>query len=327
VVFDRGEMFADIEIQELLAVTRSSALYKALRGKVQVLLKVAHHGCEERLKREAQILAAYAKRPHPMLPVLLPAYGPTKAKGPAYGKTMAAGEIKYYEIFQYAEGDLLRNILLKTPQPWYQHVAWITIGLADAIAYLHQSNRLHFCLSPEVVLVRFDKEGIPRPLLIDLGVASDAQNLTQTWDRRFVPPAYTAPELIQMQGKVGAGTDVYGLGLVLYEMLAGRPAFEYKLERDEAVYEMVLSQKPTGTGRTDLKIADLAERAISRDYANRPQDIVAFAKILQSYFPRVPRERKKVEINWGAISIVALVVLGIVLLGISAYVFAVVPPA
>jgi serine/threonine protein kinase len=315
-ILEHGEWLGNIEIVKLITVLRSSAVYEARRGDSRILLKVAHDGCQEKLKREALLLAAMNQRmQHPMLPALLPAHEQAKVAEYPYGKIAIGGHTKYYLVFGFVDGDLLRNYLLKNPQPWYQHVGWMMVSLADVVAYIHQYSRLHLCLSPDVILVRFDSQKIPRPVLIDLGLADDAQNITTKWDARFAPPAYTAPELIEMKGKVGPATDVYGLGLILYEMLAGFPAYSFGLQRDEDIYAAILTRKPANMGRSDLKnIPAIAERAISRDYNARQKDVITFASELQANFPRVPRERKPFRVNWRTVAIVMATLLAISLL-------------
>ncbi len=314
-IFERGEWFGNIEIIELLTVLRSSAIYVAHRGEQKVLLKIAHEGCQERIKREAMILMAFTKVKHPMLPILLPAHELGKLSENPYGKTVVKGQTKYFVVFDYFEGQPLRDLLNKNPQPWYQHVGWLTLSMADVLALLHQANRLHFALSPDMILVRYDRQGIPRPLLLDLGIANDAQDIPNTWERHFALPAYTAPELIEMAGKVGPATDVYGLGLLLYEMLKGRPAFEYHQKRDEVIYDSVLKVQPEPTGRADLRnVPQIAEKAISKDYNQRQRDVVTFARDLQANFPRVPKEKKEFKIPWRTIAIIVGTALAISLL-------------
>jgi len=320
-IFERGEWLGDIEIVELLTVLRSAAIYKAKRGRQDILLKVAHEGCQEKLKREAKLLLELAGVKHPMLPVLLPAFAQARLQDLPYGKTVVQGCTRYFLVFEFVDGDTLRNLLLKNPQPWYQHAGWIALGLADVITLFHQRQRLHLCLSPDIVLVRLDKQGIPRIVLLDMGFAGDVQSIERAWDRRFVPPAYTAPELVEMKGKVGAATDVYGLGLVLYEMLAGHPAIEFRQERDENVYTAVLKSQPPATGRADLKnIPAIAERAISKDYTSRQPSPLHFAQELQANLPRIPREKKEFQIPWRAIAIVVGTLLALSLLLVLAVV-------
>lgn len=247
-IFDYGEWLGDIKVVRLLRVLRTSAIYEAERDKEQVLLKVAHPGCQDQLRREARVLLELAAhQQHPMLPVLLPAYQQMDLKQRPYGKTMFRDEAKYYEVFAHAQGEFLRDLLLKNPQPWYQHAAWMTISLADAIAFLHLRGKvLHLNLTPDVIYVRTDKEGIPRPLLLDLGMLGDPTGIDPAWVRRYGVPAYTPPELIARDGPVGYASDVYGLGLVLYEMLAGKPPFESPSPRE--LLNMQCTQAPPPLG-------------------------------------------------------------------------------
>ena len=60
VIMGYGDFLGDIQVIRLLYVIRTAAIYQAQRGDEQVLLKVAHNGCEEQLKREAVLLACLA---------------------------------------------------------------------------------------------------------------------------------------------------------------------------------------------------------------------------------------------------------------------------
>jgi hypothetical protein len=101
------------------------------------------------------------------------------------------------------------------------------------------------------------------------------------------------------------------LGLLLYEMLAGGPAFPYHLKRDQRVIRDVLAVPPAALRRADLRnLPDLAEQSIQRNANSRPQSVAAFAQSLQRSLPPIPAERKKFQINWK----VVLMILGSLLL-------------
>jgi serine/threonine protein kinase len=181
----------------------------------------------------------------------------------------------------------------------------MVISLADVIMLLHRLQKLHLCLNPDIILIRFDKQGIPRLTLLDLGVADMPQNINKSWKPAFCPPSYTAPELIKMDGKIGSATDIYGLGLLLYELLAGRPAYPVGQLKDEEIYANVREGKFLPNGRLDIKdVPNLAEKAINRNYAIRPADIIQFAGQLQSSFPVIPKEKKGFKVNWRSVGIV-----------------------
>ncbi len=319
-ILDYGEWLGDIEVIRLLRVLRTSAIYEAQRGEEKILLKIAHNGCQDKLRREARLLADLAQqRKHAMLPVLLPAYQQADVKQRPYGKTVFRTETKYYEVFEHAEGEFLCDMLLKNPQPWFQHAAWMTISLADALAFMHiRANTLHLNLNPDAILVREDKQGIPRPLLLDLGLLGalgDPQAIDPDWMRRFAVPAYTPPELIAQDAPLTYGSDVYELGILLYEMLAGHPAFPFTQRKDEEVRQLVKRGVPEPLARTDLseEIHAIVHQAVARYPDRRQQDVRVLAKQLRTRFGEVPAERKR-SISRPLMAVGTLVVLMTIIL-------------
>ncbi|MEJ2759503.1 MAG: protein kinase, partial [Anaerolineales bacterium] len=233
-----------------------------------------------------------------------------------YGWTVINGRNKYYAVFEFAEGTLLSDMLLKNPQPWYQHAGWIALTVADVILYLHKAQKLHLCLKPDVVLVRYDKEDIPRVMVLDLGVSEPGPQIPEKWDDSYNLPAYTAPEIISGRGPVSPATDVYGLGMLLYEMLAGHPAYTFHLQRDQFVYRDVLGGDYPATGRIDLKqIPQIAEKAIAPQPEARFTNVPQFAQALAAMLPAIPAEKKPRTINWRVVFIIlgALLAISLVL--------------
>jgi serine/threonine-protein kinase len=317
-VFDYGEYLSDIQIVRMIRVLRTATIYEAMRMGQRVMLKVAHDGCQEQLKREATTLATLAKiQVHPMLPLLLPAYQFAEGEQRPYGKTVFQNQTKYYMVFQYIEGEFLRDMLLKNPQPWYQHASWMIISLADALAFIHVKGlKLHLNITPESVLVRTDKEGIPRPMLVDLGIVSEPQLVTPSWSQKYAHPAYVPPELLERGVQAGPQSDVYGLGLLLYEMLAGAPAYRFKMRDEDDVRRDVRKLAPPPLNRTDLSedVSTIVLQAIDRNPASRHQDMRTLAKALRVKFGEVPPEKKGRRIDRRLIAAGIAIVLLILLL-------------
>ncbi len=295
IVFDYGEYLSDILIVKMVRVLRTATIYEAQRGKEKILLKVAHDDCQEMLKREATTLSQLAQtQQHPMLPVLLPAYPGTVGEQRPYGKTVYRGQTKYYVCYQFVEGEFLRDMLIKNPQPWYQHAAWLVTSIADAVAFMHiKAAKLHLNLSPDTIMVRLDKDGLPRPVLLDIGVASEPQLVDAEWSEHHAHPAYVPPELLSHNAP-DVRSDVYGLGLALYEMLNGNSAFRYKMRSEDDVRSEVRSTAPPPLNRTDLapEVLQIVQQAIEYNPANRYADVRTFAKALRTKFGEVPAERK-----------------------------------
>ncbi len=286
-IFDYGEWLGDIEIARPIIVLRTSALYEARHNGQTVLLKVAHPGVEhtERLKREATFLRDLAgqKQRDGAFPRLLPPYANATIEKEPYGRAMYREHLLYYCLFEQFQGDPLRDVLLKNPQLWIFHVGWITTALAAAAAVLQSKGRYHYGITPETLLVRFSPESAaPQVLLFDLGVASDREGLARNWYPGLVPPAYTAPELIDAVPQPSYATDVYGIGLVLYELLVGQPAYPYKLRSDAEVYAAVLAGKPVRMSRVEdvREVAEMAVAAISPDPSRRQKSAAEIATVL-----------------------------------------------
>ncbi len=129
-----------------------------------------------------------------------------------------------YLVMDYVQGETLRSRLGREGQLPIEQAIDFACQLADAMAYAHQHGVFHRDLKPENVLVTPEA----RIVVTDFGVAfmAGARRLTWRWLTSAVgTPDYMAPE--QIQGKRGdARTDVYAMGVMLYEMLAGRVPWE-----------------------------------------------------------------------------------------------------
>jgi len=320
-ILDAGDWFGDIEIVKPIIVLRSAVLYEATHQKRKVYLKVAHPGAEnkERLKREAEFLQSLQLRKlhQQTLPRLLPAYANTTVALDAYGKTMLRGHLLYFFLFEHFEGEPLCDVLRRNPQLWINHVGWTMTSLAATVNYLHMQSRYHFGLSPDSLLVRFDdKPSAPRTLLFDLGVVTDKAHLNQDWYPFVAPPAYTAPELIDVDpGQVlpDYRTDVYGLGMVLYELLVGQPAFPFKLRGDSEVLKAVIRGQRVTMNRVEdvRKVAQIALRATSLEPAERQSSAYEFAQQLRGLFGDVPPPKRS---PWPSLNTIFLVVIVLVII-------------
>ena len=319
IILSYGEWFGDIEIVKPVIVLRSSVLYEAVHQKETVYLKVAHPGMQnkERLKREALFLQFLQlnKIKCENLPTLLPPYAFTTVAVDAYGKTMLRDQLLYFYLFEYFEGQPLRDMLLENPQLWINHVGWLSVSLATAINCMHLQGLFHYGLSPEDVLVRIDEDpSVPRVLLFDFGLASDKQNLRRNWYDDFALPAYLAPELMNDHNIRGDyRTDVYGLGLTLYEMLVGQPVYPFKLKGDAEVREAVRKNNRVRMNRTEDvgQIASLTLQAVHPHPERRFPTGADFAEALIQFFgtPPPPKKRRRLSLHtlvWIAIALLAI---------------------
>ncbi len=107
------------------------------------------------------------------------------------------------------------------------------VQVCRAIQHAHQKGLIHRDIKPSNVLVHW-QEAVPMPKVIDFGIAKatagiNGNHATVTASGQFVgTPAYMSPEQAQGSADIDTRTDIYSLGVLLYELLSGRPPFDLK---------------------------------------------------------------------------------------------------
>ncbi len=169
-----------------------------------------------------------------------------------------------YLVLEFADGRSLREIIDQHGRLPLQRALEIATNLAEVVAYLHAHRVYHRDLKPENILV--DQDG--RVKIIDFGIALLEGAPRVTW-RGFSglvgTPAYMAPEQIRGE-RGGPQTDVYALGLIFYEMLAGRPPFRSANPLSTMFQHLNMPAEPLRALREDVPVpvAALVARAMRR---------------------------------------------------------------
>ncbi|WP_405759369.1 serine/threonine protein kinase [Streptomyces sp. NBC_01420] len=145
--------------------------------------------------------------------------------------------------------------------------ALLTAQIADALAASHADGVVHRDLKPANVLLS-DPDGAMHPMLTDFGIArlADSPGLTRTHE--FVgTPAYVAPESAEGRPQTSA-VDIYGAGILLYELVTGRPPFAGGTALE--VLHRHLSEEPRRPGNVPEPLWTVIERCLSKNPDRRP---------------------------------------------------------
>ncbi|MFE4217631.1 serine/threonine-protein kinase [Streptomyces sp. NPDC056844] len=148
--------------------------------------------------------------------------------------------------------------------------ALLTAQIADALAASHADGVVHRDLKPANVLLD-ERDGGMTPMLTDFGIArlADSPGLTRTHE--FVgTPAYVAPESAEGRPQTSA-VDVYGAGILLYELVTGRPPFAGGTALE--VLHRHLSEEPRRPSTVPEPLWTVIERCLRKDPDQRPSAV------------------------------------------------------
>ena len=259
------------ELEELVGTGGMSAVYRARDALLErnVALKILHeyHGADaetlERFRREAR---AVAQLSHPNIVTVID-------RGEEDGRQ--------YIVFEHVEGENLKELVERTGPLPVRRALELTAEIGSALAFAHQHGLVHRDVKPQNVLLNGDGKtkvtdfGIARSLDVEKGVTQTGTVLGTS--------NYIAPE--QASGRtVDAQTDVYSLGVVLFELLTGDvpfPGENFVAVAMRHVHEQppsVLELRP----ETPLRVAAAVERALEKDPRDRFSSMDEFVAELRT---------------------------------------------
>jgi serine/threonine-protein kinase len=267
-----GDVVADrYEVEELVGAGGMSSVYRAHDRLLdrKVALKVMHQQFVdepeyvERFRREARSVAALS---HPNVVTVID-------RGEHAGRQ--------YIVFEYVDGENLKQMIQRRGPAPVATALELTIQIGEALSFAHQQGLVHRDVKPQNILLNGDG----RAKVTDFGIARSLdlqQGVTQT-GTVLGTSDYIAPE--QAQGQhVDEQTDVYSLGVVLYELLTSEVPFPG--ESFVAVAMRHINEPPPRVRdrRPDvsLRVEAAVQRALAKSSSDRYPSMAAFCVELQA---------------------------------------------
>jgi serine/threonine-protein kinase len=281
-----GDQLDHFKLESIVATSGMATVFRAtdLDTGTIVAIKVPHPEMEsdpvmfDRFQREEDI---GTRMEHPGVMRVLP--NPNRSQ--------------VYIVMEWVPGRLLRSILNEEKKLPLARAVHLTIGICEALEYIHTHGVAHRDMKPENVMV--DENDNIR--LIDFGIAANAGSRRLTFanfSQGMGTPDYISPE--QVRGKRGDGrSDIYALGVMLYEMLTGKVPFSgpnpFAVMNDRLLNQPVPPRELEPS--IPPQIQEILYRALERDPKNRYASAREFAHDLrhQEQVGLAPRTE---EANW-----------------------------
>jgi tetratricopeptide (TPR) repeat protein len=271
------ERIGSYTIKRLIGEGGQALVYEAEQDSPRraVALKVLKGGCclgQRDLRRFRREIQAMASLRHPLIAAIYEA-GQTPDGAPFFAMELVHGTPLH--LFREEGAIPIRDCLE------------IFCQVCEAVHYAHQRGVIHHDLKPSNIVI--EEDGTPR--ILDFGLARTIRPdsaRTQT-DSGVVEgtPRYMSPERICGRiEQVDARSDVYALGVILYELLTGRPPFDVTAFTPEAL-RTICEEPPARPGRIDPRLRGDLEaillHALEKNPAHRYQSVDAFSRDVRRF--------------------------------------------
>jgi serine/threonine protein kinase/tetratricopeptide (TPR) repeat protein len=188
-----------------------------------------------------------------------------------------------YIVMQFIEGQSLRRMIEAGRTFTLEEVIRIITGVCSALDYAHRTGIVHRDIKPDNVLL--DEEG--RPYVADFGIARiESAARTQQTAQTTATPSYMSPEQVK-GGRIDRRSDIFSLGVILYELLAGKRPFTG--ENIGAIMNKIVASEPEPVDKVrrglPAGLAAVVKKAMAKNPEDRYASCAEVAGALRAFLP------------------------------------------
>ena len=180
------------------------------------------------------------------------------------------GEIAFIAM-EWLEGRTLDREVKESGALSPAYVADLLEQICDAMAYAHGQGIVHRDLKPSNIMLVPGKGGRPCVKILDFGIAKALDATSDAFNSRIVgAPLYSSPEQLTVNSRISPRSDIYSLGVTLYQLLTGTLPFNAGTFIE--LVNLHLTAPPPSLRRVRPEISEAVEAVVNRAMAKRPED-------------------------------------------------------
>lgn len=201
----------------------------------------------------------------------------------------------YYMAMELLEGESL-GASTRREWPGTKSAVKLIIAMCEPLARAHEKGFVHRDLKPDNVFIATDHSGNESVKLLDFGLVREVSRRGSTQSGvTFGTPEYMAPEQAMSAKKAGVSADVWSVGVMLYELLAGQHPFTGETANAVMANAIKDPHPPLGqvAPHVPRELARVVEQCLHKEPAKRPKDAAELAALLKDVLERVPLDEQR----------------------------------